>query len=368
MRKIVTIDMRMLNCSGIGTYIANVTPLIINSRKDIDFFLLGHSEELMDFKKYPNVKIINCSAEIYSIKEQFELIKAIPNKNDLFWAPHYNIPILYRGNLLVTVHDIFHLAMPQYVNSCIKTAYAKFMFNAVKKKANKIITVSNFSRDELTRLSGCEQNKIITVHNGVSQKWFEEVGLEKTDPIHVPYLLYVGNVKPHKNLKNLIQAFKLIQNQIPHNLVIVGKKEGFVTGEHNIEQWIDEANGRIVLTGRVEDSVLKRYVANADIFVFPSQYEGFGLPPLEAMACGTPVAVSNIPPLKEVCGNCAAYFDPYSIKDIALTIRNLLNNKKRMTQLSRLGKQHATNFSWLKCSKEVQKVMKQIIENKVEDK
>lgn len=318
--KNITVDARMINSSGIGTVIKNILKRMIVLKPEWNFFILGNLLELRkyDFFKQNNVKLISCEAPIYSIKEQIELIKKIPKETDVMWSPHYNIPIFYKGKLIVTVHDVFHLAMPQFVKGIHKRLYAKFMFQMIKYKADKIICVSNFTASELEKYVGLNKNKIEVIYNGIDKDWFN-IKSEKS-VCDKPYLLYVGNVKPHKNLINLVKAFDLIKDKIPHTLVIVGKKKGFITGDNNIFKITEKISDRVIFTGYIDDNLLKQYYKQADLLIFPSLYEGFGLPPLEALATGTNVICSNILVLKEVCTDMVRYFDPLDINSISKCI------------------------------------------------
>lgn len=358
MKSAITIDMRMIHSSGIGTYISNIVPRVIKDLNDTKFYLLGNEDELNKYAYYKNVEIIPCHADIYTIKEQFGLFNKIPRDTKLFWSPHYNIPVLYKGRLLVTIHDVFHLAMGQFVNGSVKKAYAKIMFNQVKRKADKIFSVSNFTKSQIETYLKYKKDDIVVTYNGVDDSWFQ---VPKSNDKEKPYLLYVGNVKPHKNLKTLIKAFGLLQEKVSHDLIIVGKKAGFLTGDNEITQIAEKYKERIHFTGFVEDKHLKSLVANADVFVFPSLYEGFGLPPLEAMACETPVAVSNIPPLKEVCGDAAVYFDPNDEMDMANSILNLINNSDLKNKLAAKGLKHANLFQWQKAADITQRIIKELI-------
>lgn len=342
----ITIDLRMINASGIGTYLRNVVPRLIQYRGENRFFLLGDVTLLRDlpWTRTVNVRLIDCRSSIYSLAEQKELFLKIPKETDLFWSPHYNIPLFYRGKLLVTVHDVFHLAMGEFVGALHRRMYARIMFEAVRRKAHAIITVSRFTRDELCRLTGADSRSIHVVHNGVDESWF--VKPAGGSPHTRPYLLYVGNVKPHKNLGALIEAFSSICSDIPNDLVIIGKREGFITGDSRAIRLASTLGERVYFTGPVEDDLLKRYMSFADALVFPSLYEGFGLPPLEAMACGTPVVVSDIPPLHEVCGDAAVYFDPRDIEDMATKILLVLRDGPLRAEHSFKGMEQAGNFDW----------------------
>jgi glycosyltransferase involved in cell wall biosynthesis len=199
---------------------------------------------------------------MYSVREQIEIASQIPKATQLYFATHYNIPLLYRGRMLVTVYDLFHVAMPSLVGGFHKTIYAKFMFNAVRRKADAIITISKFTKDELVRYTGAGRQEIYPIHLGVDKSWFD---IRKTqNPHKKPFLLYVGNVKPHKNLRGLIGAFALIAGQTNHDLVIVGKREGFITGDEASRIEAAKLDGRVRFTGHVPDGLLKQYVAHAE--------------------------------------------------------------------------------------------------------
>lgn len=318
----IAVDARMINSSGIGTVIQNVLKRIIELRKNTLFYILGSDETLL---KYPflhneRVRYIDCKAPIYSISEQFEMIKKIPNDTNLLWIPHYNIPIFYSGKLLVTMHDVFHLAMPQYVKGIHKKLYAHFMFSEAVKRASHIICVSNFTKNELQKyVSKCEE-KVTVVYNGIDCDDYK-INYNVGRMYLKPYILFVGNVKPHKNIRSLIRAFQLIKEEIPHDLVIVGKKDGFITGDEQVARMASELGKKIFFTGYISDDELKNYYSYADLFVFPSYYEGFGLPPLESMAAGcSNIVCSDIPVLREIYGDYVTYFNLYDINDLAAKI------------------------------------------------
>lgn len=328
MIKNITVDARMINSSGIGTVIKNVLKRIINIKKEWKFNIIGNVEELskFDFLNFDNVKLIDCRVPIYSIREQFALLLAIPKDTDIFWAPHYNIPIFYTGKLIVTVHDVFHIAMPQFVKGIHKKIYSKFMFHMVKEKANKIITVSQFTAKELKRLVNVPEEKISVIYNGIDDEWFNVKSGKNV--YHKPYILYVGNVKPHKNLITLVKAFIEVKDKIEQDLIIVGKKDGFITGDNRLNEFINNNEDRIIFTGFVENDILKQYYKQADIFVFPSLYEGFGLPPLEALAAGCKkIICSDAAAIPEVCGEMVEYFDPLDKNRLKeLLINSKINN------------------------------------------
>ena len=359
----ITIDGRWINTSGIGTYLSNVIPGVLNSFPDYEFHILGDAASLSRLKgiKQVNFQVIQCSAKMYSIDEQIELIRSIPSQTRLFWATHYNIPLLYRGKMIVTVYDLFHLARPQLVRGFHKRLYAKLMFWALHYRAAAILTISHFSKRELTRLAGEFKQPIFPIHLGVADSWFEIP--KKPRPYLRKYILFVGNVKPHKNLSALVEAFGSISHLIQHDLIIVGKKEGFITGDSAVAEAAIKLGDRVDFTGYVDAEVLHQYFAHAELMVFPSLYEGFGLPPLEAMAAGCPVLCSNSASLPEVCGDAAIYFDPNRASDIAEKLLGLVNDDDLLASLKRKGLEHAKSFSWKSCVFQTCEVIRILLNN-----
>jgi len=353
----LTIDLRMINASGIGTYIKNVVPLVINELDGVNFTLLGNLKELELIDK--KVNKVEFTSPIYTPREQLEFLKKVPKETSLLWVPHINIPIFYRKKLLVTVHDIFHIANPDYVKGLHRKLYAKTLYKSVRNHAEAIICVSEFTKKEFCKLLHHDKNNIYTIHNGIDPSWRD---IPKMSRLHEkPYLLFVGNVKPHKNLKNLLIAYKKVMNNIPHDLVIVGKKEGFITGDNEILKMAEPLGSRVHFTGFVSDNELKQYYKSADALVFTSFYEGFGLPPLEAMACGCPVISSNAASLPEVCGDAASFVNPYEPDDIADKIRLLTHDQDLRKQLISKGLERINLFSWRKSAKKTSSVIERVL-------
>lgn len=357
----VCIDCRMINSSGIGTYIKNILPFILENFNNDFFYLLGDEEEILKtaIGKYKNIQIIEFTAPIYSIKEQLLYQKYIPKNISLFWSPHYNFPVLYRGNLLVSIMDLGHLALRQINSEIQKKIYAKFMFQQIRRRADSIIYISDFSKNEFNKYVGKPKGEEFVTLLGVDSAWFNIP--EKISIFDKKYILYVGNVKPHKNLGRLIEAFKEISDQIDHYLVIVGKNKGFITGDDTLNNKIKGLEKRIIFTGEVSDDELKQYVKQANIFAFPSLYEGFGLPPLEAMAAGTPVVSSINASMPEVCGKAAIYFDPKNVSEISNKILNIIiDTKSRNSQIA-IGKKQAKIYSWEKTADSTIKIINKTI-------
>lgn len=350
--KKITIDARMINSSGIGRYLQSILPPLISHFKYV--ILLGNKSEIEESLKLSNLDVIEFRAPIYSLKEQIEYSKIIP-PCDIFFSPHYNIPLLpiKAKKRIVTIHDVFHLAFYNTLTLSQKI-YSKIVINKALKKSDAIITVSNFSKQEIIKYTSNKySNKIGVIHNGV------DIG-EIHRSIHSncldinSYFLFVGNVKPHKNLKRAVEAYKLFidsckeQKEIPH-LIIVGKKEGFITGDGNIIEYIENnqlLRKHINFTGWVSDDELNNLYSNALCLLFPSYYEGFGFPPLEAMAIGTPCIVSNIACIPEICSDAALYFNPFDVESIKMSMQQISEDSILRKNLIERGYDNIKKFNW----------------------
>lgn len=350
--KNLCIDLRWIDSSGVGVYIKGIMPGLVELLKDVSIIGLGDRARLEEFpwSHAANVRLIDCRAARYSIAEQVQLPLAIPFRTDLFFSPYYTIPLLYRGKLAATVHDMSHLVVAEIVSSPSKRIYARNMYRALRKRASIILTVSCFSKTELLRLTkGPREDNIFPTHLGISKEWYSA---RELPPIRSgSYFVCVGNVKPYKNLGRLVEAFLRIKDRVPHDLVIVGQSEGLITGESKeFFHRVNAAGSRVHLTGHVSYQELLSLVGHAHALIMPSLYEGFGLPPVEAMAAGVPVAVAQATSLPEVCGNAAIYFDPLRVEDIADKLTLIASDKKLCERLRKDGQDRSRLFTWQSCS------------------
>jgi glycosyltransferase involved in cell wall biosynthesis len=353
----IAVDARMISSSGIGTYLQHIIPAVCNKYKTA---LIGEKELL---KAY-DANVIEFTAPIYSIKEIVSLPSLIP-KCSVFWSPHFNVPIsaTRAERLITTIHDVFHLAFLHTLNFKQKI-YAKIFYNLAVRRSDRVITVSKFSKQEILRYIPIEPSKIEVIYNGVSKNEFSRAYSESLaqtirEKYNLPasYLLFVGNVKPHKNLVNLVYALEqILKKETNVYLVVVGKKDGFITGENkltNILKLHPLLKERIIFTGFADKEDLPFIYQNAKLFLFPSIYEGFGLPPLEAMSAGTLTAVSDCASLPEVCKAGALYFNPHDKHAISHTIEHaLLLSSEEETAIKKVANLILDQYDWSTTSQE----------------
>lgn len=294
--KKIAIDCRMINNSGIGTYLREILPYLLETQNQ--FLLIGNREKLKEFLEYKNVELLECDIKIFSLEELFFFPVKPINQCDIYYSPNFNIALGIKILIYLTIHDVIFLDMPE-LTSKLGYIVRKFYYKLAYKKAKKIFTVSNFSKKRIEEHLGREK-KIVVTYNGIS-KYI----LKKSDEKYIKkdYIIFVGNIKKHKGLKILLEAFKLVKKEDKKlKLVIVGNQNNFRTKDKEVIELLEDRNLNkdIIFTGYVDNKELKKLIAEARILVQPSLYEGFGIPPLEALALGTNVIVSDIEVFREV--------------------------------------------------------------------
>jgi len=323
----VLIDARMLFHTGIGNFLRNV---LLRRPQDVpaeDLEILVSNQVGMEWaaKHLPGAKIRLWSAPIYGVRSQLLAARSFWGASSpLLWVPHYNVPLAWRGPLLTTVHDAIPLALPELF-SPLARLYAKLEYWAVARKSRRVLCNSNFTVGEFIRYTGCEASKVEGRLLGLDPWWFEGTrssSAARTDP---PYIVFVGNVRPLKNLANLILAFRQLRARRRVELKIVGNEKGFISGAGEGSRLRDLDCEGVHFTGYLSNDELRATLDNAEILVMPSLYEGFGLPSIEGMARGCLVAVSDIPVFREVCGPHASYFDQKDPTSIARVLEDLLD-------------------------------------------
>lgn len=307
----------------------------------------------------------------YSIAEQTKFLNILNRgKFDLVHFTNFNHPILYRGKFVITIHDLTLMLYPSF--SAKRSFIKKWglgitMKNAIKK-AQKIIAISKATKKDLVKVLQADPAKIEVVYEGIDPQYntrpivYRLSSLAKYK-INKPYLLFISQWRPHKGILQLVEAFEILKKQfkIPHQLVIVGKPNPDFP---EIPKAISHSSfvKDIITPGFVDEEDLPELYRQAELFVFPSHYEGFGLPPLEAMACGTPVVASNVSCVPEILGKAAVYFDPYEPADIAKTVHTASTKEQKNKEIMvKKGLEQARKYSWKKMAAETLEIYNNVL-------
>ena len=347
------LDARWLS-TGIGAYTLNLIKEI-HSCSDINLRLVTlprHAEQLKTFCR--DVGLVDAS--MYSIKEQFAVACAARDSSVLH-VPHYNAPVMYQGTLLVTILDLTHILDRTYKRTLKSRLYARPILSLVSKKAKHIFTLSEYSKRTLIEGLGLPEDKVTVTYCGVGSHFYPEDRdkaaevMQRECGVTRPYILFVGNLKPHKNISALLRAYAKLTRQSSQDceLVIVG--EG-AKGAPMLKALASQLGiqKRTKFISSVTDDVLRCAYSAAQVTVLPSFEEGFGLPVIESMACGTPVACSNTAALPEVGGSAATYFDPEDPDSIPAAILSLMESADRWKKQQQLGFENISRFSWSTCA------------------
>lgn len=358
-RPLVIIDARWEEYSGIGTYIQNLVPRLLLIMKHIDFLIIVKNDSnFCKFNVCQNSYFLEAPGRMYSILENLQLWLILPKNANLYFATHYASPFFRDTRVLVMLHDVLHLR-PEYLKLAFyKRIVAKLYIKFIMKRSDLVLTNSIFSKEEIVKFFDKYSWKIIPIYLGVAPYWFSSCKQLKQK---TGFIVVHGNQKLHKNIIRLVRAFALIKDDVTQNLLIVGKANGVHSFEVRKELDRIGLNNRVFLTGFKSSYDLVNLVAAADCFVFPSLYEGFGLPPLEAMASGCPVVAADIPAVREVCGEAAIYFNPLNEIDISMSLLRVLKNDDLQRSLSLSGIKRAKFFTWERTVQETSKVISRFI-------
>lgn len=356
--------------TGIGNYVYNLINELSKIDKE-DIYLINYEKNNL----FPELnKII--------IKNPFE---KFPKKPFYFWHLYLNYYLnkkkldldiihspenaslfvkLTNQKKIITVYDVISLYFPKTFTKITVFRY-KLLFSKTIKTSDKIITVSHHTKQDIMKYFKIPEDKIKVIYEAANGNYKplkeDEVNkIRQKYNLNYPFILYVGTLEPRKNIPTLLKAYyKLKKQGIKHKLVITGKRGWKYK---SIFETIEKLNLQkdVIFTGYVPDEDLPGLYNAADLFVYPSLYEGFGLPPLEAMACGTPVITSNTSSLPEVVGDAGIMVNPYNVDELANAMYEVLTNDGLREELSKKGLERAKLFSWKKCAKEHLKVYEEV--------
>lgn len=361
----IALDCRMINHSGIGTFLKELVPRFLCS--DHEFLLLGTPRELAEFEEHGG-KVVPFLAPIYSVAEQVSFPRSVLTRCQVLFCPHYNIPITTYRNLIVVIHDLAHLALPHIFRGVAKRVYAHLFYRYAVRRAARIVTVSQFTGSELSRRLGVDPARIDVIPNGPGRTFpgSEELSLDRVTryAVEPPYVLAVGNLKPHKNLAILVETIRRLRSAGHTALTLVLAGRGLP--EDDTDESVfgcskhEPADRGVILPGYVADEDMPALYHHASLFVLPSIYEGFGLPALEALRFGTLTLVSDSASLPEIIDDPDLRFSPRNPDELASKMSFFLTHQDLIQSKVAQQQQQAQRFSWDRSAQAFLEVMEKV--------
>ena len=369
----VAIDARKLHDFGIGTYIRNLLRQLARIDQHTEYVLLCREADLgIGGQLGANFRTVLEPSPNYSLREQIHVPWVLLRERpDVYHAPHYVLPAAVPCRSVVTIHDCIHLMFPQYLPNRAAHAYARATMWAAARRSDRILTVSEASKRDILHFFNVPPDKIVVVYNAIDEHFWVTPSREAVDRVREryqldhPFVLYVGNIKPHKNLVRLIEAFAELRKSEDEDLklLIIGDEISRLPAlRRAVHQ--HKLHKHVRFLGYLSDDTLAILYRLASAFVFPSLYEGFGLPPLEAMASGTPVVTSNQSSMPEVTGDAAVLVDPYDVDSIVEGMRRVLDDPACAAALGKKGQERARAFSWERSVEQIRQVYQDVGERR----
>jgi len=371
----VAIDIRRAGDFGVGTYIRNIVLQLAQLDTATQYLLIGRRKHLEEFSSLPkNFELVEYAAEPESFRTHLHLPFVLRRRRiDVLHMPWFYAPALLPARLVITVHDLTDVLSPPVASTSVVQAGRLFFARRALQNASRILSVSHASKRELARTFAIPESKIEVIYNAVDERFLREPLPADADRIlerhavNYPFVLYAGNIKPQKNLARLIEAFAVAKADLRDHpdlaqlkLIVIGDE---LTQHPDLRRAVVRSRIRedVRFLGFVPLPVLRVFYARARAFLFPSLYEGFGLPPLEAMAHGTPVLTSNVSSLPEVFSQAALLVNPENVFEIARGIRQILTEGVLRESLARRGRELVERFSWRRSAEQVRAVYEAVM-------
>lgn len=359
----LSIDIRMSQHTGIGRYIRGLLSALTRHPAGWEYHLLGNKETR---QKFPSEwSYHETSVPVYGLREQF-LIPQLVRHSSCLHVPHYNASLFWKKKLIVTIHDLIHLHFKEDLPSSLARLYAQTVLPKIAHRADHIIAVSQHTKNDLVKTLSINPAKITVIHHGIELS-FLETQTSKPSPANTvssPYFLYVGLLKKHKNVGVLMDAFLNLKRKLKMselNLILVGKAD---QKQLVVRQWLEKirTESSIQRLGTVSDEQLKQLYRNAVALVYPSLYEGFGFPLLEAMATRIPIIAANASSVPEVVGDEAAlFFDPYSVSELAKRMEEIVQNHDLRQRLTEGGTERLSKFDWKIAARKTEEIYESVL-------
>lgn len=350
----IAFDLRRIKNPGIGRYMKCLAEAVMAQAPENEYLLiLPPQAEEMIAAPPGQAKKIPCSLRYYSIREQVELPRLLRrHRVDLLHSPHFNLPLVRPCPTVVTIHDVIYLACPQDMPSRLGRLYYHGMMAASVRLADRIITVSEFSKQDIVRRLRADPVKIDVIYSGIDPVFQPATDRTRLDAvlskyeIHRDYILYAGIYKLRKNHAGLLRAFREFKAEGGQaQLVIAGPMNEGEAGLRRQAAALGIAE-QVVFTGLVPDADLPALYSAARVYACPSLYEGFGFTVLEAMACGVPVVCSQATSLPEIAGEAALYADPRNPQEFAAALHSAFSDAQLRRQLIEKGFRNRRRFGW----------------------
>ena len=356
--------------TGVGNYVKNLLRELDRIKTNDNIYLLNYK----DSKKYNHLKTKIINNPLKNItKSDYYLwhLYFLPHGLEKLDLELVHIPEnasfsrrIRNMKKVITVYDLIAYLFPFQVDLLTAIRY-KLLIPKVINNADKIITISENTKRDIIKNFGVAESKIKVIYLAAGESYKELSNKEfnfifKKYQLPRSYLFYVGNISKHKNVDKIIEAFKKIKSKTNYKLVIAGKLS---FGSKDIKKKIKDLDLQddVIFTGYVPEEDLPALYNGASLFVYPSFYEGFGLPPLEAMQCGCPVITSNTSSLPEVVGNAGIMVDPNDVDELAKQMERVLTNRRLQQKMRKAGLKQAKKFSWEKCARETLKVYEEVL-------
>jgi glycosyltransferase involved in cell wall biosynthesis len=358
----IAIDIRRMTEFGVGTYIRNVVRTLGRLDHENEFLLIGSPNKVEEIGALPpNFHTVPALASDRSVQGYREFRTALKRLScDLVHIPNlYSVPRMLPCPYVMTVHDMLEHMSRAREQSGFWRSFHFQMTKRVLAGAARIFAVSNFTRNEIEKLFEIPSNRVEVVYNAIDERFLHGHASEadrdliaRRYQVTYPFLLYAGRISPHKNVVRMIEAFSALKTELEREqaypdlkLIIIGDD---LSGNPDLRRTVVRSGVQhdVRFLGFVPIEVLRIFYDEAKIFVFPSLYEGFGLPPLEAMAHGTPVVTSNVSSLPEVVGNAAVLVNPENVFEIMRALHRTLMDKDLRCRMKERGYKQAARFSW----------------------
>jgi glycosyltransferase involved in cell wall biosynthesis len=366
----IAIDARKLHDYGIGTYVRNLVHWLARLDTDDTYVLLCRREDVDLVRALgPRFEALYEQAGNYSVREQISVPLALARARvDLFHAPHYVVSPLTRCPFVVTIHDCIHLRFPEYLPNRLAYVYARTLMRSSARRSQRVLTVSQASKQDILHYLKIPASKVEVIYNAIDDRLAtppradEVAKVRERYQLTAPFILYTGNIKPHKNVDRLIEAYAILRRRgiDQAKLLVIGDE---ISKYPNLRRLVHrfQLHQHVRFLGFVPDATLAALYRLASAFVFPSLYEGFGFPPLEAMAAGTPVVTSNVSSLPEVVGDAAVLIDPLDAGAIADAMARVLNDPALRATLIARGHDRVKAFSWERSAARVREVYAELV-------